>query len=86
MNDVSDDGFDPDEIEAIEKIMDEIMAEESTGYQMVFWVTVGAAKELLETYDEFLAGSKSAGELCLREFGKIAEQLREAVVNDEENN
>jgi hypothetical protein len=85
MNSLDDDGFDPEEIEALEKIMDEIMAEESTGYQMVFWVSVGAAKELLETYDEFLAGSKSAGELCLREFGKIAEQLREAVVNDEEN-
>lgn len=85
MNGTEDDGgFDPDEIEAIEKIMDAIIEEETVGYQMMFWVSLGAAKELVETYDRFMSGSNIDAVLCLAEFGKIVEQLREVMIDEED--
>lgn len=84
MIDENDHGFDPDEVEAIERMMDSIMEEESTGYQMVFWISVGAAKELLESYERFRHGSAEDAILMMIEFTKIIEQLRDAVESDEQ--
>lgn len=80
-----DHGFDPEQLEDLEQLMDEIMAEESVGYQMVFWISVGAAKELLASYDRYRQGSYQDAILIMVEFTKIIEQLREEVNRDEEN-
>lgn len=85
MTDAEDSGFDPEQLEALEKMMDEIMEQESLGYQMVFWVSVGAANEMLECYDRYLEGSYEDAVLCMLEFGKIIEQLRAVVMRDEED-
>lgn len=86
MIDDDDPGFDPDEVEEIERMMDAIMEEESVGYQMVFWISTSAAKEMLESYDRYKAGSYQDAILMMIEFTKIIEQLREAVRQDEEGN
>lgn len=85
MNSLDDDGFDPEEIEALEKIMDAIMAEEATGYQMVFWISVVGANEMIEAYTRYLKGSVQDGELCLQEFGKIVSQLKKVIENEQDN-
>ena len=86
MNGTDDDhGFDPEQLEDLEKLMDEIIEEESVGYQMVFWISVGAAKELLASYDRYRQGSYQDAILIMVEFTKIIEQLREEVNRDEEN-
>ena len=77
-------GFDPEEIEALEHAMNSIMEEESVGYQMIFWISVGAAKELLESFDRYKQGSEEDAVLIMREFSKIIGQLREAVEEDEQ--
>lgn len=86
MIDEEDHGFDPEQVEAIERMMDAIMEEESVGYQMVFWISVGAAKELLASYDRYKEGSYTDAVLIMVEFTKIIEQLREEVERDEEGN
>ena len=86
MIDSEDPGFDPEEIEAIERMMDAIMEEESVGYQMVFWISTSAAKEMLESYDRYRKGSYEDAILMMVEFTKIIEQLREAVERDEKDN
>lgn len=83
MNATPDDGFDPVELEAIAQAMDHIMDNEATGYQMVFWISHGAAMELLETYDKYKNGSVEDAVKCMYEFSKIVEQLRMSV--DEED-
>lgn len=77
--------FDPDQLEEIAQLMDAIMEEEAVGYQMMFWISVGAAKELLGSWDRYIGGSAEDGILCMQEFAKIVEQLRSVVESDEEN-
>lgn len=77
--------FDPEELEEIALLMDAIMEEEAVGYQMMFWISVGAAKELLESFDRYLKGSAEDGVLCMQEFAKIVYQLKGVVDSDEEN-
>lgn len=79
-------GFDPEQLEALEKLMDAIIEDEASGYQMIFWISHGAAKELLETFDRYYAGSDEDAVLLLVEFAKIVEQLRQTVRSDEEGN
>lgn len=89
MNDAFDpeDAFDPIELEAIAQAMDQIMENEASGYQMVFWISHGAAIELLEAFDRYRSGSVQDAVRCMYEFSKIVEQLRYNVEasEDEEN-
>lgn len=85
MIDDDDPGFDPDEVEEIERMMDAIMEEESVGYQMVFWISTSAAKELLDCYDNYRLGSYQDAILLMMEFAKIIEQLRIAMGSNEED-
>lgn len=89
MNDEFDpeEAFDPVELEAIAQAMDHIMENEASGYQMVFWISHGAALELLDAFDRYKAGSVPDAVRCMYEFSKIVEQLRYNVeeADDEEN-
>lgn len=85
MTNAEDSGFDPEEVEAIERMMDAIIEEESVGYQMIFWISTSAAKELLDCYDSYRAGSYQDAILLMIEFAKIIEQLRLAVEANEED-
>lgn len=85
MTDNEEPPFDPEELEEIALLMDAIMEEEAVGYQMMFWISVGAAKELLESFSRYMKGSQEDGILCMQEFAKIVEQLREVVESDEKN-
>ena len=82
MNATPDDGFDPVELEAIAQAMDHIMDHEASGYEMMFWISHGAAMELLESYDRYKSGSVEDAIRCMYEFSKIVEQLRGYVEED----
>lgn len=71
--------FDPTELETIAQAMDSIMSNEANGYEMMFWISHGAAVELLESYDRYKDGSVEDALRCMYEFGKIVEQLRDHV-------
>lgn len=77
--------FNPEELEEIAQLMDAIMEEEAVGYQMMFWISVGAAKELLGSWERYIGGSAEDGILCMQEFAKIVEQLRMVVESDEKD-
>jgi hypothetical protein len=77
--------FNPEELEEIAQLMDAIMEEEAVGYQMMFWISVGAAKELLESWSRYAKGSAEDGILCMQEFAKIVEQLKMVVDLDEKD-
>lgn len=79
MNAIPDDGFDPDELETIAQAMDHIMDNEAVGYEMMFWISHGAAVELLETFNRYKNGSVADAVRCMHEFSKIVEQLQESI-------
>lgn len=87
MNDAFDpeEMFDPEQLEAIAQAMDHIMDNEASGYQMVFWISHGAAVELLESYDRYKKGSVEDAIRCMYEFTKIVDQLKENVCGIEED-
>lgn len=82
MSDIED-GFDPDQLAELEKLMERVVSDETSGYQMVFWISNSAAKEMLDCYDNAVGGSAIDAALCMMEFGKIIEQLREVISNEE---
>ena len=83
MTDEDEPGFDPQELESIAQAMDSIMDNEAVGYEMLFWISHGAATELLEAFERYQLGSVQDGVRCMYEFSKIVEQLRYHV--EEEN-
>lgn len=80
-----DEMFDPAQLEAIAQAMDHIMDNEASGYQMVFWISHGAAVELLESYERYKQGSVEDAVRCMYEFTKIVDQLKENVYGYEED-
>jgi len=77
-------GFDPIELETIAQAMDNIVTNEATGYEMMFWISHGAAVELLESYDNYKSGSVEDAVRCMYEFSKIVEELRMYVEEEDE--
>lgn len=71
-----EDFFDPYELEEIALVMDQIMSDEVVGYEMVFWINANDAQELVDSYDRFKGGSMDDAINCVKEFGRIIEQLR----------
>lgn len=77
-----DDDFDPEELEEIAKTMDRIFANETEGYEMVFWINHNDAIELVTSYKEASNGDLVAISRCFYEFGKIVYQLEGAINED----
>jgi hypothetical protein len=84
VTDEGEPGFDPQELESIAQAMDGIMEDEASGYEMLFWISHGAANELLEAFDRYQLGSVQDGIRCMYEFSKIVEQLRYHVEEEDE--
>lgn len=80
---MSDSPFDPDELEAIAQRLEEIVANEEEGYQMIFYVSQNDAEDLLENYRRAQKGDPKSKIRCLAEYSKIMEYLDVAV---QENN
>ena len=77
-----DDDFDPEELEEIAKTMDRIFANETEGYEMIFWINHNDAVELVTSYKEVANGDPIAIARCFYEFGKIVYQL-EGTINED---
>ena len=76
--------FDPEQLEEIAQIMDLIMSNEAVGYEMVFWINKSEARNLVESYDRFKAGSLEDAVRCIKEFSKIIEQLKRVIDDEDE--
>jgi predicted ATP-dependent protease len=75
--------FNEDDMQEMSEILYRIFKEETNGYEMLFYISYAAAKELLESYARYMNGSIKDAALCWREFDKIVSQLREVVERDE---
>lgn len=74
--------FDPEELKEIAKSMDRIFADETEGYEMIFWINHNDAVELVTSYKEASLGDPIAISRCFYEFGKIVYQLEGAINED----
>lgn len=85
MTDTSDDGFDPQELEALSKLMDAIMAEDGVGFEMVFWISNSEAKRLVELYDIYASGGDiGSPKPFIDQCMIIASCLKKAMEDEEE--
>lgn len=75
--------FDPDELESIAQRLEEIVANEEEGYEMIFYISQNDAEDLLENYRRAQKGDPKSKARCLVEYSKIMEYLDIAV---QENN
>jgi hypothetical protein len=81
-----EDFFDPHELEEIALVLDQIMSDEVVGYEMIFWVNANDAQEIVDSYDRFKEGSIEDAIKCVLEFGRIIEQLRHVLLEEENDN
>jgi hypothetical protein len=75
--------FDPDELESIAQRLEEVLANEDEGYEMIFYISQNDAEDLLENYRRAQKGDPKSKARCLLEYSKIMEYLDIAV---QENN
>lgn len=80
---MTDEEFDPKELEEIAKTMDRIFANEEEGYEMIFWINHNDAIELVTSYKEAALGDPIAIARCFYEFGKIVYQIEGAINEDD---
>lgn len=76
--------FDPDELESIAQRLEEIVANEDEGYEMIFYISQNDAEDLLENYRRSQRGDIKARARCLVEYYKIMEYLDRAVQDNNE--
>jgi hypothetical protein len=76
--------FDPDELESIAQRLEEVLANEDEGYEMIFYISQNDAEDLLENYRRAQKGDPKSKARCLLEYSKIMEYLDVAVQNNNE--
>jgi hypothetical protein len=81
---VSSQDFDPDDMTELEGIFAQMIADNEEGYVMEFIISKLAAKELLAIWDNAMFGDPTSIQMCLVEYGKIMQELSDAVFNPDE--
>jgi hypothetical protein len=82
---MTEEEFDPYELEEIAVAMDKIVDGEIHGYEIGMFVTHNDALELLHNYHEGQDGDIAGLNYCWEEFKKIIEALKAQVLEDEED-
>ncbi len=77
-------GFDPDDIEEIANILDDVVGNHIESYVIRFEIPSQGAKKLIKYYAEALGGNMKSLSICLKEFGKIIDELKDQIKYDEE--
>jgi hypothetical protein len=75
-------GFDPDDMEELQGIFAEMIADNEDGYIMEFAISKLAAKELVRLWKEASMGVKQAQNISWTEYSKIIAELRKALEED----
>lgn len=76
--------FDPDDMSELEGIFAQMVEDNEQGYVMEFVISKLAAKELVAIWDNAMFGDPSSIQLCLMEYGKIMQELADALSNSDE--
>lgn len=79
MNKTNDDGFDPDDLEAMAQRLEEISAGEDEGYEMIFYISQNDAEEILEAYEKAQKGDPKGLARCYLEISMILESLKKSI-------
>lgn len=75
-------GFDPDDMNELQGIFAEMIADNEDGYVMEFAITKLAAKELVRLWKEASMGIKEAQQISWLEYSKIINELAQALQED----
>lgn len=81
---MSENNFDPDDMSELEGVFAQMIADNEEGYVMEFVISKLAAKELVAIWDNAIFGDPSSIRLCLTEYGKIMQELADALANFDE--
>lgn len=77
-------GFDPEDIEEMANILDYVVGSHIESYVIQFEIPSQGAKRLIEYYEKAIFGDTKSLSICMFEFGKIIEELKEQIIYDEE--
>jgi len=75
-------GFDPDDMNELQGIFAEMIADNEDGYIMEFAISKLAAKELVRLWKEASLGVKEAQQISWSEYTKIITELARALHED----
>jgi hypothetical protein len=77
-------GFDPEDMEEISDMLDYVVGSHIESYVIQFEIPSQGAKRLIEYYEKAIFGDTKSLSICMFEFGKIIEELKEQIIYDEE--
>jgi len=81
---MSDEGFDPHDIDELEGLFTEIVSDNEDGFVMEFIISVLAAKELIDLWEQAELGDYDAQQASWQEYTKIIMKLENAVYGVDE--
>lgn len=81
---MSSQDFDPEDMTELEGIFAQMIADNEEGYVMEFIISKLAAKELLAIWDNAMFGDPASVQMCLVEYGKIMQELADALSSSDE--
>ena len=81
---MSSEGFDPDDMYELEGIFTEIVSDNEDGFVMEFIISVLAAKELIDLWEQAELGDYDAQQASWQEYTKIIMKLENAVYGVDE--
>jgi len=81
---MSDEGFDPHDIDELEGLFTEIVSDNEDGFVMEFIISVLAAKELIDLWEQAELGDYDAQQASWKEYTKIIMKLENAVYGVDE--
>lgn len=80
---MSDNDFNPDDINELEERFGRIVSDSENGYVMELLVSRDSAKGLLKCWIAACLGDQSAMKESMAEYGRIMQELKEALKEDE---
>ena len=81
---MSNEGFDPDDMDELEGLFTGIILDNEVGFVMEFVISVLAAKELIDLWEEAELGDYDAQQASWQEYTKIIMKLEDAIYGLEE--
>ena len=79
---MTDKGFDPDDIEELEKIFSRTVKHSKEGYIVEFHLTRLAAEDMIKEYINALMGNRDAVADCMRNYAYIVQEIMDQVKSE----
>lgn len=83
---MNEENFDPEELENMSILFDEIIMGETEGYEMTIFVSHNDAIDLLEQYNLAKEGNLIALDHCWKEYSKMMNELEYKMEEEGEEN